>query len=1002
MAAFAAFTLSAHADQGFTTLGDNTLGEGISPNGRYVIGKNPSISMTGYVFDTTTGETKWITEYDESDYSKAGEFSAITDEGIICGTAYDPEHMITFAAWSGTVTSPAQSAAIWKDGQRTLLGYGNFDLDKLKNPGDGSFATGISANGKKVVGYFSTSGAAYVDACMWTENNGEWEMTWLPLPEDTKTSEATAISDDGNVIFGIIGKEDGNDYGIIWKDGTYFLISQDMVGANPNYSYQFTYKSMSPNGKFVTFSLQNGCTYIYNTENGEYRIIPMGDAIRSLSKVGIDNEGNAVSAYSYGSVSFGSEAYYRPFWYSYKEDRVLDLTYYMSIYAEGLTTDFSLSADDKTQAFPVAISADGLKIVGNVDTNVRIKQIPKCWIMEFDDIDMQIPATPTGLKGESKSFGHVHLTWDKDINTYNGFTLKSYNVYRDSVLVATVDVSDEVMKHTEENVPAGHPMYVVEAVFEKDGGGTMLSPKSAALKVAVLANYDMPLFEDFESGSIDENYWTTTCDYGDGDNASWRVGSLYGFSGNGISSTSKIGKPYSSSLVSRPLDATNEETVTISFIAGYAFINESEQDLNNDTISVEVSTDDGETWIEQKSWTIPELCPGSHFAVRSIDISKDAAGKVFRVRLRKHGKGTSSYYVNFDNIKIGTVAERETPTGLIGKPSDDKKSVTVAWQNPSQAYQLNYINEPASYMLTIGNEGKEIMAVNMFDQPDLAMYDGKHLTGVSTMINYYGYVETVKGIHASVVVFEDGKLIREQEIDNLPLNEDFTVILDQPVTINADKELKFGLKVFDYDAEQIPILYLSSPQFVAGKSDLYSEDGGATWLRLSDFYGKDTEEGQCCWYISGCVTDEPELTLSDEEAPMSYIVFRNGEQISPEQMDKMQTHYTDNAPVENACYDVVGYYMNGDISSHSEQVCFDITSMISNLALEGINVLMSDDNRTITIEGDFDNASLISANGVCIAKAHGNRISTGGLADGIYILQIEKDGKYDVHKFFIR
>lgn len=1002
MAAFAAFTLSAHADQGFTTLGDNTLGAGISPNGRYVIGSNPSKSMTGYVFDTTTGEIKWITEYDGSDYTKAGEFSAITDDGVVCGTAYDPEHMITYSDIFGSVTSPAQSAAVWKDGKCTLLGYGDFDLNNLKNTGDGSVATGISADGKKVVGYFSTSNAAYMDACVWTENEGNWTLTWLPLPEDTKNSRAYAISADGTTTFGIITMSDRTNYGIIWKDNGYTLISQDMLGEDDSFTHQFTFKSMSPNGKYVALALQSGFTYIYNTENGEYKTIPMLEGSNNLSYVALDNDGNAVSAYSFGSIYFGGDVYNQPFWYSYSDNRVLDLTYYMSIFAEGLETDFSLSAEDKTQAVPIAISADGSKVVGNIDIYVRLGQTPKCWILEFDDIDMQIPATPGGLKGESESFGKVHLTWDKDMNTYNGITLTSYNVYRDGVLTATVDASADVMELTQENVPAGHPLYVVEAVFTKDNGGTLLSPKSASLKVAVLDNYDMPLFEDFETGSLDDNYWTTTREYGSEDNAVWRIGAAYGFQENGVMSRTDIGEPYSTSLVSRPLDATKESNVTVSFVAAYTFINIPGQDLSNDTISVEVSTDNGKTWIEQDSWTITELCPGSHFAVRNVDISEDAAGKVFMLRLRKHGKGTASYYVNFDNIKIGTVAEREAPTGLIGKLSDDKQSVTIAWLNPSQAYQLNYINEPASYLSTIGNEGKELIAVNMFEPSDLAMYDGKYLTGLSTMINNYGYIETVKGIHASVVVFEDNKLIREQEIENLPLNEDFTVILDQPVTINAEKELKFGLKIFDYDAEQIPILYAQSPQFVAGKSDLYSEDGGETWQRISDFYGSDVSTGQCCWYISGCVTDEPELTLSDEETPMSYIVFRNGEQISPEQMDKMQTHYTDNDPLQSACYDVVAYYLNGDLSEHSEQVCFDIATMIRNLAVDGINVVMSDDNRTITIEGDFDSASLISVNGLCLAKTSGNRISLDGLSAGVYILKIDKDGKSKVHKFFVR
>ncbi len=67
-------------------------------------------------------------------------------------------------------------------------------------------------------------------------------------------------------------------------------------------------------------------------------------------------------------------------------------------------------------------------------------------------------------------------------------------------------------------------------------------------------------------------------------------------------------------------------------------------------------------------------------------------------------------------------------------------------------------------------------------------------------------------------------------------NADFTVALDEPLPIDASKELKIGIRVHDYDETQMPVTYIMSADFLPGKSDLYSEDGGATWLRLSDFY----------------------------------------------------------------------------------------------------------------------------------------------------------------------
>lgn len=1005
MAAFTAFAVDAYADKGFTTMQENTQGVAVSPNGRYLIGVDPTVKANGYmksfIYDLSTDGLQWITEYDENDMTKGGEFVKVNDDGTVCGNAMDPDHMITYSDWAGTVVTPAMSAAVWKDGKRTLLGYGDFDLAELKNSGDGSFATGISADGKKVVGYFSTSSSAYVKSCVWTEDGGEWTLSWLPIPEDGKWSYAKAVSTDGNTIAGTVTMNDNTGNGIVWKDGGYTLITKDMLGVEESWG-QMKFNAMSPNGRYVVLTLSGNGTFVYDTEKGECKTIPLLDSEGSMGEVAIDNDGNAVSSLQFGSIFFGGDVYTIPFWYSYEEGRSLAMDYYMSVVAEGVEPDFPMSAEDKTQVVPIAVSADGNVIVGNADTYVALGQTPKCWILEIEKDGLQIPATPGGLKAESNTLNYVRLTWDKDTNAYDGLTLKSYNVYRDGELTAQVDASAPAMEIIQEDVPAGHPLYEVEAVFAKDGGGTMLSPKSEALKVAVLGTYAMPLFEDFESGSLDENYWTTTCEYGDEDNARWNVSGGYGYSGNGVGSSTYDGEPYSTSLVSRPLDATKEETVTMSFLAAYTFINIPDQDLSNDTVSVEVSTDGGETWTEQQSWTVIELCPGTHFTIRSVDLTEAVAGKMFKLRLRKHGKGTASFYVNFDNIKIGSTPEREAPTGLIGMFGDGNESATIAWQNPSQAYQLNYINEPTSNKYTIGNEGKEMIAANSFSPADLTLYKGKYLTGVSTMINHYSYVETVKGIHASVVVFEDDKLVCEQEIEEMPYNEDFTVILDQPVMINADKELKIGIKIFDYDAEEIPLIYAQSPLFIAGKSDLYSEDGGTTWKNVSDFYEPDEERGQCCWYITGCVTDDPEPTLTDEEAPLSYIVFRDGVQLNQEQMDKLQTRFTDNAPERNACYEVIAIYMNGDRSENSEQLCMDIPTGISRFVTDGTRITMSAEDGRISIEGDYDSASLTTVGGVCVAKTSGNGIPTGGLADGVYLLCIEKDGNIQTHKILIR
>ena len=158
-----------------------------------------------YLYDTNTGETQWLTEFDQNDFSKSGEFKAVNDAGVICGSSKDPDLLITYSDMFGTETRPANSAAIWKDGKCTLLYYGDFDTSKFEFLGDGSQATDISADSKTVCGYISIGNAASFYPCMWKEgNDGKWTLEWLALPEDAKGGMTYFISDDGKTIVGIL------------------------------------------------------------------------------------------------------------------------------------------------------------------------------------------------------------------------------------------------------------------------------------------------------------------------------------------------------------------------------------------------------------------------------------------------------------------------------------------------------------------------------------------------------------------------------------------------------------------------------------------------------------------------------------------------------------------------------------------------------------------------------------------------------------------------------
>lgn len=132
MAAFTAFTGNAYAEKGFKTIGENINGSGISPNGQYFVGTSVAIEhsingmdMKSFIYNIKDGTLSWITEADPSDFTKCGRFKAVSNNGIICGDAINTD--VKLASEENPI-----SAAIWENGKRTLLEYGDFDISTIQ------------------------------------------------------------------------------------------------------------------------------------------------------------------------------------------------------------------------------------------------------------------------------------------------------------------------------------------------------------------------------------------------------------------------------------------------------------------------------------------------------------------------------------------------------------------------------------------------------------------------------------------------------------------------------------------------------------------------------------------------------------------------------------------------------------------------------------------------------------------------------------------------------
>lgn len=985
------------AGEKFAVTGPQCLGKGMSPNGQYVVGVDATLSAGGtyirsYLYHTASGQQEWLTEYDETEPGKSGNFTDVTDNGTIAGSFRDPDYQITVEG----ALFPINVAAVWKDGQRTSLGIGDFKLAEFTQLQDGSVATAISNDGNTVVGNIGLQNN-FSFPCLWKydASKSEWVYSALSLPEDAVGGKANDVSADGKTIVGTVWYKT-SEAAVYWVDGVYHLIegTGDDAQYNGENNRNATH-SISPNGKYIAFVFNRKVPAVYEIATQTYKK-PEAYS-NNINNLAIADNGNLVSSYSFGHLMLG-KIYQRPFWYSYQDNRTFGFDYFMDLFAPGVEPSFTFLYEEETKAIPCAVSADGTVIMGNNDTSVPLGGIPESWVLFTDEQNIAIPEALKNIQAGTVNLKEVTVSWEKEKHTYEGLTLQGYAVYSDGKKIADVPgEGKETLTYVQENVTPGYLKYSVASVFKVNASGNLIeSPKSEPVTVAVPDTYSLPLYDDFDSGSTETNYWTKELQYGDPLDANWSPIVYTGVVDKGLYVACTSGIPYSSTFTSRPMDATDQTKVGISFAIFYMLVNSNEQPLDKDTLSIDVTVDKGNTWTEVNSYVLNEL--SRQWCFRETDLSPWVAGKLFQVRLRKHGQGATTFNYCIDLLKVGTEPEKEAPEGLAGSSVDNR--IDLIWKNSCNAYQLNYLTNNYSGGLAIGDEGKPFIAANAFDAKDLEPYKGKYLTSVKAFVNHHSNIEDSKDTHASVVVFEDGHLVREQEIESIAYNEDNIVVLNEPLLIDASKELKIGMKIFDYDERQIPITYQNTNDFVAGKSDLYSQDNGKTWQKLSDFYatveGKEND-GHCCWEISGCITDEQTVEAAPEEDQdlFAYNVFRNGEQLNSQMVYRQQTRYTDNAPLDQqATYEVVAYYLDGSVSDVSNAIVLGGENMIrSNQTDSRIIVTPNPATDYLTITGEFDRAILYSLKGEAVTETRNSRIDLTGLAEGVYLLKVEsRDG----------
>jgi hypothetical protein len=914
----------------FLLISGNGYSNQVSPDGRYIAGVK---GLRGYLYDT---ESKTAT-----DLGNDTEAAGVNSDGVACGVFRDPDLTTTGG-------EPLRVAGIYRSGAWTSLGIGSLDINLLKDPFEGSEANDLSDNGKIAAGCLNTN--AKVIPCTWTlQDNGTWVCTEYAYPvegERAQGAKILAFSGDGAVAGGwAVQTQGGPRLPVLWTSpANYKLLSEDlaMMGVS----------CISHNGAYAGFSKENRAVLYYVNEDRN-EIVPGHTGAKKVEITAISDNGFVLGYSELSDAAGGSWRY--GFVYSQAMGFV-DLSDFIRIFAPDVQLPSNIKFQDKFLTVPMDISADGRVLTGwhGSGAGDRIS-----WVLKLAEVP-QVFKRPRNLRASVTAENRVRLSWEAPETSTA--TLTGYRIHRNNEPLG-VTVAPDVPAYEDAGMPLGVHTYTVSAVYAQ---GESANSNDA---YAIIADSDaIPFLEDFDSGSLASNYW-----HYDG----WLVNQLMGrgIYGYGVTSAANVSTSAVKTLTSKRLDATALEKVYLNFVMGY-LIEASE--WGNDTLDIEVLSDDA-GWKSVKKY-VPEATfnPWSN---ESVDLSAAVAGKFFQFRFCSYGKNPNSSTVwDLDNVRIDRVPARDTqaPSALRGSFADGKADIT--WKTPGKTYELTYLKN--NEVGVIGNGGDPFIAAIAFGPSELSLYQGKYLTSVSAFINQNYPAEALE---IGLVVFRNGQKTVNQPIRSFVSTAGAwnTFPLETPLLIDGSiDDLKIGIEVIKHAAEEQP-LGTDHSQWPSMDGNLYSEDGGKTWIKLADNSVNSILDNLA---ITGNLTDAANTNIvpQKDEDLLGYFIYRNDQN----QGFTPSARYTDNRSSADACYTISAYYKDGLATLPSNPLC------IKNLGIDPVPaaralVFPNPASDYIRISGPFTKASLLDVSGKKVLETTRNPLPVAQLAGGVYLLVIE-------------
>jgi hypothetical protein len=617
-------------------------------------------------------------------------------------------------------------------------------------------------------------------------------------------------------------------------------------------------------------------------------------------------------------------------------------------------------------------------------------------------------------------YGTVELNWEApEIAEEAEEELVAYHIYKGETLIGRLDISTTDTTFT--NLTDGTYLYSVKAVYEQDGEeAESIAGKTAAVTVSkkTIPFYDP--FSAYQTGGLqfDQTFqdeiplstggWDVSAHTVPFSEA-WRV------NGSGRPPCSAgfiapLSGEYSESLNSPFFDLREVEDLFLAFEIGVP----RSSSPNGENLAVEIY--DGETW--QKVGVIPSAGQEVLFSNRYYDLSEYVGKDNIRFRFRCFGTATTGLNWFIDNVELTDGANRV----FIGEPlvvsarQAGEGKVHINWSDPYGKVSLCYMFDDDA-IGALNNSQYPYIAANMYPAEDLTAYDGYYLTSISfwrTTNN--APQELTKPTQFRWFASQGGERLVADTLINPKLKWN-TVQLENPVQIDATKPLYYGIEVTDADLNDWPVgsgtyyqpgespydPYINLDK-IDGRGNLYSEDGGQTWRKVS-------EDGEDFAYDLFCVR----ATLSRDIVPASdlltrritgYKIYRNDQSLLAEEQGQDYSvplnNFTDVNPGDgDVCYTVKTYFYDyeaGHTLSDGVSDCITINGIDPIRDADGWNVYPNPvkSNETIQVEiNDLRQTThlirLYDLSGKIVKEVNTNALLTPIKLDvesGTYILKI--------------